>query len=69
MVKARLSGRNSVLASDISETFSSLSLDKVYGAPANPEFIPFGDEGLYYLNVITVGVATLAPSQTDFLGQ
>lgn len=51
MVKARLSGRNGVHAIDVEETFDSLNLDKVYGAPANPEFIPFGDEGLYYLNV------------------
>lgn len=51
MVKARLSGRNGVHATDVEETFNSLNLDKVYGAPSNPEFIPFGDESLYYLNV------------------
>lgn len=51
MVKARLSGRSGLHATDIEETFDSLNLEKVYGAATNPEFIPFGDEGLYYLNV------------------
>lgn len=51
MVKARLSGRSAVIESDIDETFNFLNLGKMYGAPSNPEFIPFGDEGLYYLNV------------------
>lgn len=51
MVKSRLSGRTALLANDIEETFRAFNIDKVYGVPANPEFIPFGDEGLYYLNV------------------
>lgn len=51
MVKAHLSGRSELCANDIDETFHTLNINKVYGAPLNPEFIPFGDEGLYYLNV------------------
>lgn len=54
MVKSRLSGRTELQANDIEETFHAFNVDKVYGAPVNPEFIPFGDEGLYYLNVKTI---------------
>lgn len=67
MVKARLSGRNSILESDVEETFNSLTLDRVYGAPTSPEFIPFGDEGLYYLNDKQINIIDLAEQEISYL--
>lgn len=53
MVKARLAGRSAIYSADVEETLHSLNAGKIYGAPTSPEFIPFGDESLYYLNVST----------------
>ena len=52
-MKARLSGRNAISASDIEHTFENLRIEKVYGAPAHPNWVQFGDQGLHCLEVST----------------
>lgn len=53
MLKARLCGRDSISSRDIEESFSNLSIEKVYGAPTNPNWVPFSDSNqtFYYLDV------------------
>ncbi|KRT82398.1 hypothetical protein AMK59_3239 [Oryctes borbonicus] len=49
LIKARLSGRNHILSTDIDATFDDLNIEKVYGASATPNWIALGDQNCYYL--------------------
>lgn len=51
MIRARLQGRNSLLSSDLEDTFDSLGIEKVYGTPSFPIFMQMPDQNLYYLDV------------------
>lgn len=51
LIKARVCGRNVILSKDIEETFQNLTIDKVYGAAANPNWVTFGDQNLLHLDV------------------
>lgn len=51
MIKARVCGRNIIASKDLDETLKNFTIDKVYGAPFNPNWVPFGDQNLLYLDV------------------
>lgn len=69
MVKARLSGRNYINSSDVQDSFVSFDIEKVYGAPSSPNWIPFSntDKTLSCLEVS--GVALLCCVSTELLLQ
>lgn len=50
LTRARLSNRNTISTNDVNDAFDSLGLEKVYGAPENPSWMPL-DKRLYYLEV------------------
>lgn len=51
LTRARLSGRNHIVANDVSATFESLNIPKVYGAQAAPNWKQLDDPELYYIEV------------------
>lgn len=50
-MKARVCGCNIIESNHIAETFKNFRIDKIYGAPSNPNWVPFGDQNLLYLDV------------------
>ncbi|CAH2012456.1 unnamed protein product [Acanthoscelides obtectus] len=50
LVKARLLGRDVVKYKDIEETFENLSISKVYGATATPNWRIFDKQNLLFLD-------------------
>ncbi|KAJ8921583.1 hypothetical protein NQ315_010488 [Exocentrus adspersus] len=67
LLKARLSGRNAVDSSDIEQTFHNLSIEKVYGVPSNPNWIPFGDKNLLYLDDAKINLIELAEEEDVYV--
>lgn len=51
LLKARICGRNVIESKYIEETLNNFAVDSVFGAPSNPNWVPFGDQNLLYLDV------------------
>nr|CAH7727968.1 unnamed protein product [Callosobruchus chinensis] len=51
LLKARLLGRDVITHKDIEETFDNLSISKVYGATATPNWRLFDEQNLLFLDV------------------
>ncbi|XP_022913309.1 uncharacterized protein [Onthophagus taurus] len=66
LIKARLSGRNHILSTDLDATFQDLNIDKVYGATSTPNWIGFGDQNLYYLDDPMVNLIELSEQPCSF---
>ncbi|KAJ8984242.1 hypothetical protein NQ317_007474 [Molorchus minor] len=60
LLKAKLSGRDVILSRDIDETFQNLSIERIYGAPVNPNWVPFGDQNLLYLDDTKINLIEIA---------
>lgn len=56
IVKSKLQGRESIISEDVEETFSDLNIDKVYGAPSSPNWVPFADKQEITLHYLDVGI-------------
>ncbi|XP_018560794.1 uncharacterized protein LOC108903188 [Anoplophora glabripennis] len=69
LLKARLSGRDVINSRDIDETFQNLSIEKVYGATANPNWVPFGDQNLLYLDDTKINLIELAEEENTYVQQ
>ncbi|KAL3278167.1 hypothetical protein HHI36_013508 [Cryptolaemus montrouzieri] len=65
--RALVSNRTAINSEDIEETFIDLSIDKVYGAPSNPVWIPFGDQNYLYLDDPKVDIIEEAEAELAFI--
>lgn len=75
LLKARLSGRDVISSRDIEETFSNLSIEKVYGAETDPNWVPFSDlpstsnsdQTLFYLDDSLVNLIELSEEENTYV--
>lgn len=51
MIKARVCGRNVIESKHLEESFKNFTIDKIYGSPSSPNWVPFGEQNLLYLDV------------------
>ncbi|RZC35242.1 TAF6-like RNA polymerase II p300/CBP-associated factor-associated factor 65 kDa subunit 6L [Asbolus verrucosus] len=64
--KLRLIGRNAISSNDLEQTFENLKIDKVYGAPSHPNWVPFGYQNLYYLDDKEVNLVEIAQEENVY---
>ncbi|XP_057665269.1 uncharacterized protein LOC130899377 [Diorhabda carinulata] len=75
LLKARLCGRDVISSRDIEETFSNLSIEKVYGAKIDPNWVPFSDlpstsssdQTLFYLDDSLINLIELAEDESTYV--
>ncbi|GJQ86778.1 hypothetical protein Trydic_g5572 [Trypoxylus dichotomus] len=67
LIKARLSGRNHILSTDIDATFADLNIEKVHGASATPNWIALGDQNCYYLEDPIVNLIETAEQECSYV--
>ncbi|KAK9747062.1 TATA box binding protein associated factor (TAF) [Popillia japonica] len=67
LIKARLSGRNYILSTDIDATFIDLNIEKIYGTSATPNWISLGDQNVYYLEDPVVNLIEVAEQECSFV--
>ncbi|KAG5867704.1 hypothetical protein JTB14_017298 [Gonioctena quinquepunctata] len=69
LLKARFSSRDVIVSRDIEETFKNLSIEKVYGAPSNHNWVHSGDVGeqsFLYLNDTEINLIELAEAENTY---
>ncbi|CAH1127209.1 unnamed protein product [Ceutorhynchus assimilis] len=66
VVKGRKQGRHSITAVDVAETFNSLNIETVYGAPSSPNWLPCRDAPRSYLEDQKVNLIELAEEEFKY---
>ncbi|XP_076252106.1 SAGA factor-like TAF6 [Rhynchophorus ferrugineus] len=66
IVKAKIQGREIITSEDIDEMFSNLKIDKVYGAPTNPNWLAFPDNSLYFLDDLKVSLLDIVEKECSY---
>ncbi|XP_066156418.1 uncharacterized protein [Euwallacea fornicatus] len=72
LLKSKLQGRETISSQDVDETFSDLNVDKVYGAPSSPTWVPFSDKQeitLHYLDDQEINLIEIAEKHINISQQ